>query len=253
MTKLVTLAIGTLIPALLVAQPNRFSSPECTGPERELADRSYFLLCYDSALRVPRWTAHELHAHQAEAGQRARRPSHFRSDEALVGAIARDADYRASGYSRGHMVPAGDLAWSEAAVRSTFVLSNAVPQRQSVNGGSWRRLETLVREVAACSDATYIVTGPLFSDPMIEQIGAGVAVPTHTFKVVLTIAGEHKAMYAAIVPNALKLTMPLSSFMTTVAEVERLSGFDFFRDLADDEEHRLESTYRELVPHGLCP
>ena len=55
-------------------------------------------------------------------------------------------------------------------------------------------------------------------------------------------------MYAAIMPNAAIGDEPLASFLTTVDEVERKTGLDFFSGLEDDEERSLEST-----PAGFGP
>ena len=240
------LAALHLLASLLLAQPSRFGAPVCLGPERELADHAFFLLCHDSIRKVPSWTAHELTPHRLPAATSHSR--YFRHDTALAGPIARNADYRGSGYSRGHMVPAEDLAWSGEAIRSTYVLSNAVPQVQGVNAGLWRELETAVREIAARSDAVYIVTGPIFAASGIEFIGAGqVAVPTHTFKVVLALDGVGKTMYAAIVPNTAACRgRALGEFTVTVDEVERQTGLDFFGALDDDEERRLQSARHDF-------
>ena len=212
------LILATLAP--LLAQP-------CSGNGQELADRVFFVVCYDATLKVPVWTAHLIRPEQLHGDSA--RPTGFQHDIALSGSHARNSDYRNSGYSRGHMVPAEDMAWSDAAIRSTFVLSNVVPQRQSVNGGIWRRLETAVREIAAAADVTYVFTGPIFASG-IERIGVGaIAVPTHTFKIVLAFTRERKAFYAAIVPNGATGNKPLSEFMTTVGEVECRTGLEFFK------------------------
>ena len=92
----------------LAAQPDRFSLPTCASADQELADRSFFLLCHSSARKVPVWTGQELKPEDLEG--RAPRPKRFRRDSTLPGAAATDADYRGSGFSRGHMVPAEDLA-----------------------------------------------------------------------------------------------------------------------------------------------
>ena len=147
------------------------------------------------------------------------------------------------------MPPAADFAWSEKSIRVTFLLSNAVPQRQTVNQGRWAQLETAVRRIVAASDVTYVFTGPIFESAEIERIGAGqVAVPTHTFKVILALQGTSKTMYAAIVPNAEAVLEPLNQFSVTVQEVERRTGFDFFSALEDSEEHELEGRL-QLFPH----
>ena len=238
------MTLATLLLAflpLLSAQPDRFSIPACSGPGRELAARSTFLICYDSSLRVPVWTGYELTGERIHGT--AKRPHGFRHDYGLSGVSAYDSDYRNSGYSRGHMVPAADFAWSDDAIRATFLLSNAVPQLQSVNQGAWFQIEAAVRRIAAVSDAVYVFTGVLFEDETQRHIGARqVAVPSHTYKVMLAIKGDEKTMYAAIVPNA----GARGDFTASVDEVECRTGFDFFSALPDGEQSLLQSERRML-------
>ena len=88
-------------------------------------------------------------------------------------------------------------------MRSTFLLSNTLPPKRSVNAGLWKRLESAVRSAAKVSGAAFAITGPIFAAAGVAHIGPGqVAVPTHRLKVVLIVAGEQKIMYAAIMPNA---------------------------------------------------
>lgn len=226
-------ALILLMAPPVFAQPDRFGLPECGGGNAELADRVYFLVCQSHELRVPVWTAHEMRP--GRVGGDAVRPKYFRQD------LARNADYRNTGFARGHMVPARDMAWSDAAIRSTFALSNTVPQRR-VNSGIWRRLEDEIRALALESDAVWVFTGPVFAGGPRTFIGDGrVAVPTHTFKAVLAIQGDRKTMFAAIVPNADVLENRLDTYLVRVDEVERQTGLDFFPDLDDDEERQLES------------
>ena len=222
-------------------------TPDCAGPGREFADREFFALCHSSSHKAALWVAYELKPEHLE--RIAARPTRFRADRELSGPVAADADYKGSGYTRGHLAPAADFAWSQAALRTTFLLSNAVPQHASVNSGRWAQLEAAVRRLAARCDVLHVFTGPLFSrEP--ERIGSGgVAVPTHTFKVVLAVRGSRRAMHAAIVPNRI-VNEPLDSFATTVDEVERRTGLDFFSSLDDREESELEATVRQLPALG---
>jgi endonuclease G len=226
------------------AQPGRFGLPACSAADQEFAQRTFFVLCHSSSLRVPLYVAYELEPHHLN--RIAARPARFRRDLELTGASATNADYTHSGFSRGHMAPAADFAWSHEAIHATFLLSNAIPQNARVNSGLWARLEHAVRLLAAGSDALYVFTGPIF-DAHPESIGSGVAVPSHIFKVVLAIKGDTKHMFAAIVPNSdLAAALP-NDFTTSVEDVERRTGFDFFSALDDAEEHRLESS-REPLP-----
>ena len=241
--KLSALFLASIL--LLPAQQDRFGNPACFGMDQELADRTFFLLCHSSSHKVPLWVGYELkpeHLHR-----RAARPSHFRHDRELTGAGSVDNDYKHSGFSRGHMAPAGDFAWSDQSIRATFLLSNAVPQLQGVNAGVWSQLEAAVRRIAADSDAAYVFTGPIFDSGNTEVIGANhVAVPSHTYKVILSLQPDRIIMYAAIVPNIADVSEPLDFYATTVDEVERRTGFDFFPALEDTAELQLESRKEPL-------
>lgn len=171
------LLLLALLP-LLAAQPDRFGAPNCDAPQFELAVRSGFHICHDSARKVPLWTAYELtpqHLHQPALP----RPSHFSADRLLARPGATNAGYTRSGFHRGHLIPARDLSYSQESLRATFLLSNAAPQNPSLNAGRWRQLEAAVRALAASSDAIYVVTGTLFDAFESPTIGPNrVAVPS---------------------------------------------------------------------------
>ena len=59
------------------------------------------------------------------------------------------------------------------------------------------------------------------------------SVPRRFFKIVYDETPPRK-MIAFVLPNE-GSTQPLSSFATTVDEVERLTGLDFFAGLADED------------------
>ena len=226
--------------SLLLLVPIAFAEPACEAPSRRFLDHTVFGICYDTSLKSPVWAAYELRPEHLSGSMA--RPASFRRDPVLDSEGASNSDFRLSGYSRGHMVPAADFAWSEPAFRATFFLSNVVAQRQSVNAGLWRRLENAVRRIAAVSDSVHVFTGPLFDLANLEFIGPGrVAVPTHTYKVVLAVRDGRRMMFAAIIPNQAGLAGCLNHFAVTVDEVERRSGLDFFGALDDGEEEALEA------------
>ncbi|MGG4774123.1 DNA/RNA non-specific endonuclease [Alcaligenaceae bacterium 429] len=93
-------------------------------------------------------------------------------------------DYRRSGYSRGHMAPAGDMHDSDAMAQS-FSLANMVPQDQRHNAGAWSRIESDTRKyVSRAQGDVYVFTGPYYANQQ-NVVGEGrVVVPTHLYKVV---------------------------------------------------------------------
>lgn len=213
-----------LLPALLLAQVDRFGLPACSGPDRTLAIKTAFILCHDAQTKTPVWTAHEI-TPGALAPSLARRNS-FRRDHSLGHPGASDADYRNSGWTRGHMVPAADVAGNEQALRESFLLSNAVPQDASLNRSLWRRLENEIRRRARTADSVIVFTGPIFCDNP-ERIGPGkVAVPCELFKVAVEIRGTQTTTIAVIAPNTPILTGNWTDFTVPLSRVRERTGLE---------------------------
>jgi endonuclease G len=243
-----SLALGTA-----VAQDGlKFGNPGCdvAMSDREFADRKFFQLCHSSELLEPLWVGYVLT--KADLDGPAPRPSGFKQDKKLRKPGAVDRDYVGSGFARGHMAPAEDFSRSKTAIKSTFILSNVVPQRQGVNGGRWAQLELIVRNLARQAGRAYVFTGPIYEDDRVDVIGAHeVGVPTHTFKVILTIGpADEKKMYAVIMPNDEDVDQSVNAFVTTVRAVEQKTGFNFFSALPAAEQERLERA-RETFDESL--
>ncbi|KAM3849354.1 nuclease EXOG, mitochondrial-like, partial [Diretmus argenteus] len=94
-------------------------------------------LSYDQAKRTPRWVAEHLTNHKLQ-GKADRKHCKFRADPAVPACFsAVNKDYLGSGWSRGHMAPAGDNKQSEQSMAETFYLSNIIPQNYENNAGFW--------------------------------------------------------------------------------------------------------------------
>ena len=74
-----------------------------------------------------------------------KRKDNFRLDPVIKTGSAILADYKGSGYDRGHLAPAGDMAWSKKAMSESFFLTNMSPQVPGVHRGMWRILEEQIR------------------------------------------------------------------------------------------------------------
>jgi len=236
------LATLLLIASTAAAQP--FGSPACYG---EHADRLFLFICHSTGRKVPLWTAYTLTPAHLDGS--APRPSRFRQDHALASPVVSNRDYLHSGFSRGHLAPAADFAFSDAAIGSTFLLSNAIPQRRSVNSGRWRQVETAIRAIARDADRVHVFTGVLLEGEL-RTIGAGkVSVPSHTYKVILVERAGARRMYAVIVPNQDHVRETIDQLAVAVDEVEQRTGLDFFPELPDEQETELQSK-REFLTEG---
>jgi endonuclease G len=164
------------------------------------------------------------------------RPSNFRADPELDKAqSAQLADYKGSGYDRGHLSPAGDNKWNDDAMSESFLLSNISPQPPKFNRGLWSRLESLVRAWASKGEGLWVTTGPVLTIGL-DTIGESeVAVPKYFYKVLATQDGL----------NAIALLMPsdasesLDTYAMPVSELEDFTRLDFLHGMKN--EHAVEA------------
>lgn len=151
---------------------------------RELCFSSFAIL-YSGQTKTPVFVAQRLNRQALIQGQGVPRTDKFYAEARVPRAERAELpDYRGSGYSRGHMAPAGDMHNPEAMAQS-FSLANMVPQDQAHNAGAWSRIEQDTRKyVMRASGDVYVFTGPVYSARP-QAIGTGkVAVPSHLYKVV---------------------------------------------------------------------
>jgi endonuclease G, mitochondrial len=212
--------------------------PACLDKPAIITHTGY-ILHYMEKYEQPDWVAYDLSA--AEVRGKVERADHFRPDPTVTTGSATPDDYRGSGYDRGHLAPAGDMKWSEQAMDDSFFMSNMSPQTPAFNRGIWNRLESKVRDWAVADGELCVVTGPVLSDGPYETIGKDqVAVPKFYYKVLY--CPSKKQAVGFILPNA-KGEKPPVSYALSVDEVERITGLDFFPDLPDSLETRIESAY----------
>lgn len=179
------------------------------------------------------------------------RVDNFRPDPAIRTGSATPNDYRGSGYDRGHMVPAADMAFDATFMDETFMMSNISPQARNFNQGIWRELEELTRDWAKKFGRLYVASGPVLSEEPKGYIGKEneVAVPAAYYKVLLDLDEPEQKGIAFILSNEVNYE-PLYKFATSIDEVEALTGIDFFADFMPEElEEELEGNYnKDLWP-----
>ena len=135
-----------------------------TGTEDLLRVRDGFVASYDARTRNPRWVLEVLNA-STMSGPGTRKRSNFVEDAALDERFrAKLADYRGSGYDRGHLAAAAGHKNSQRAMDETFELCNISPQvGDGFNRDYWARLERFTRDLALRTKLDVLVaTGPLF-------------------------------------------------------------------------------------------
>lgn len=215
--------------------------PESTTGQ--VISHKHYTLSYNEEHEQAEWVAYKLTKENLRK-PRVKRAKKFRQDNLINTLSAKHNDYSHSGYTRGHLVPAGDMAFSTEAMRESFFMSNMSPQIKEFNGGIWRELEENVRDWAFDNDELYIVSGPVLNgDHIIKKIGFNeVSVPDLFYKIILDLKEPEKKAIAFLMPNE-KSVKKIHHYAVSIDEVENITGIDFFAGFLSPElEEQLESS-----------
>lgn len=208
------------------------------GVSEQILYKSAYVVSYNKDTKIPNWVAWHLTADHTDGPYK--RLNYFYEDEEVSFPRATTDDYRGSGWSRGHMCPAGDNKWNGKAMYDSFSLVNVCPQNASLNSGLWNSIEIDCRRWANRFGDIYIVCGPLFLKKEHETIGNNeVYVPEAFFKVVMCLNGTPKGMGFIVRNNAGEKKRDL--YYNSIDQVERITGIDFFPALPDEIEDAMEA------------
>ncbi len=198
----------------------------------DIIHHDYYSLAYNEKYEQADWVAYELTKASLQI-KNVPRAKRFNSDPKVKTYSAKHSDYSHSGYTRGHLAPAGDMAFSGDAMKQCFYMSNMSPQLKACNNGIWKELEETVRDWAYKKGSVYIVTGPVFYDNGTPTIGKNkVAVPDAFYKIILEKDTEKSASF--IIPNEMT-NKHLKEYQVSINEVETQTGINFFPELLDEE------------------
>ncbi|WP_100616277.1 DNA/RNA non-specific endonuclease [Confluentibacter citreus] len=210
-----------------------------TSTTGQIIHHQGYSLSYSEPHEQAEWVAYELKKEHL-SNTNFKRP-YFEIDKAVKTGAADWRNYKNSGYDRGHLCPAGDRNYNQSAHDETFLTSNISPQRNDFNSGIWNRLEQKVRYWASKYDGVFVVTGGVLKGQMKTIGDEQVAVPKQFYKVLIdTNTGETK-MIGFLVPHEAS-NKPLYEFVVSVDSIEALTGIDFFPELEDSLENKLEAS-----------
>ncbi len=208
---------------------------------------SEIAVLYSGVARTPLWSAEHLTAAriQLARGLRRLRSNAFHEEAKLPqGERSELADYKRSGFDRGHMAPNGDMSTPESQEES-FSLANMIPQDPCNNEVLWEGIESAVRDMALDNGEVYVVTGPAFLGTELQSLKGRVLVPTYLYKAVYIPSKNAAAAYFA--PNdSSQAWEPIS-----ISELESRVNIDVFPGLdARVKQHAM--SLPEPTPHFGC-
>lgn len=199
--------------------------------------RYQYALSYNPQRNVPNWVSWNLNSDWY--GDVPRYSGNFITDTTLPAGMYRvkHSDYTNSGFDRGHMVRSEERTRTADDNKSTFYLTNILPQRPDLNQGVWLDMEYWCESMCKDSSAElYVVAGGIYSTT--TTIGNGVAVPDSCWKIVVVLPKGGKLanvststrVEAVIMPNIQGVrSHKWRQYKRTVREIERATGYDFLR------------------------
>ncbi len=216
---------------------NNFFLPASTTGQ--IVHHDGYSLSYSEPNEQAEWVAYELKENQL-VNANFERP-YFEIDEAVKTGAAHWRNYKNSGYDRGHLCPAADREFNHDLYIETFLTSNISPQEHEFNSGVWNRLEQKVRYWAGRYKGVYVITGGVLTGKMKTIGDERVSVPNQFYKIVMDYNNGNPKVLAFLMPHE-NSNKPLYNFVVSIDSLENLTGIDFFPELDDALENKLEAS-----------
>ncbi len=173
----------------------------------------------------------------------ARRPGNaWHEDLDVPSSRVNSSDYKGSGWTRGHMCPAGDCKWDIDVMYESFLYSNCCPPNANLNTGTWNQIEIACRRWAEKYGEVYVVCGPILFRQEHEVIGGNkVVVPEAFFKVILCLNDKNPKGIGFICRNT-DGNRKKDLYVNSIKQVERVTGMTFFPNLSDDVKDKVKNS-----------
>ena len=213
-----------------------FTPTSTTG---HVINHTFYKLSYSEKHEQAEWVAYNLKAEHLSSTN-FKRP-YFEKDTKVSTKSAHYKNYSNSGYDKGHLCPAADRKFSKLAHDETFLTSNISPQEHKFNAGIWNRLEQKTRFWASKYKNLYVITGGILEGSS-KTIGSEkVTVPNYFYKIILDFQKPEIKAIAFLIPHK-ESEKALYKFVTSIDKIEALTNIDFFPELEDSLENKLEKS-----------
>ena len=228
-----------------------------------------YCLEYDKTKFHPRWVAYRFDGNTRQIDDAVSRDDKFADDPLLDQnyTIGNDAFPQLSvggqtyDIDRGHLCASNDRLFTQQANDQTFYMTNMSPQIANFNRGSWSTSEAHIQTLGrdeTFADTLYVVKGgTLYGDAntygTMERNGHPMTVPRYYFVALLqckkNLDGDNGYKAIGMVSDQILSKVDWSahtgsigteSHLVSIAQLEQLTGIDFFHNLDDEIESRIE-------------
>lgn len=220
---------------------------------------------WDCDKKSQRWSCYQMHkGYTGEHDRVTPNNNRYPQDPNIATEDRYDDVIYGSGFAHGHICPNADRKYSYDANYQTFYMSNMQPQYSKFNGfsddrknyGLWVRMEIQLRKWVdnlGPKDTIFVCKGGTIDDEknIIKRIDGKLIVPKYFFTAVLRkyyINGKHEYIalgYWCDQTNSYRTNETIKQHCMSIEKLEQLTGIDFFCNLPDDIETKVEKNYNE--------
>ncbi len=225
-------------------------------PDNYLISKPAYTLSYNRRRANANWVS--WHLSTAWKGD-IKRGNDFRPDPDLPSGwyAVKTSDYTNSGFDRGHLCPSDDRDGSATDNSATFLMTNIVPEAPRHNREVWKSLEDYSRQLVSAGNELYIIagtdgTGGTGEGGQTAKIAGGkITVPASLWKIIVVLPvgsddinriSTNTRIIAVNIPNRQTAAdKPWTAYLTSVKEIERMTGYDFLSAVSKDLQRVLEA------------
>jgi endonuclease G len=151
-------------------------------------------------------------------------------------------------YQKGHICASQDRIYDKEANEQTFYMTNIMPMVGNFNGGIWQKLEGEVRKWGKNCDSLYICKGGTIDQNsyILDYTIGNHIVPKYFFMALFKTSSKGKSAIGFWMEhrNENRSNDKLSLYAKSIDQLESLTGIDFFCNLPDETEDKVESAYK---------
>jgi endonuclease G len=155
-------------------------------------------------------------------------------------------------YQKGHICASQDRIYDKEANEQTFYMTNIMPMVGNFNGKLWSKLETQVRTWGKNSDTLYICKGGTINKDslILDYTIGGHIVPKYFFMALLRTSSKGISAIGFWMEhrNEDRSNDKLSIYAKSIDQLESLTGIDFFCNVPDETEDKVEISFIKRAP-----